>query len=186
MVIRKLYKFEGAHIVRNCSSDRCSKSIHGHSYQAEVFLSANHLDKGQMIYDFGLMKNEIKDFIDSFDHTYVFWAGESERFKNNIKSMSDRWIELPVSPTAECLSLVFLDIINDILHSSKMKNGEGDVYANSVRIHETDTGYAEAFPADLPMLDDITGGYDQRRVVFSQAIREEWKTDYLKKINDLY
>ncbi|HCN16273.1 MAG TPA: 6-carboxytetrahydropterin synthase QueD, partial [Moraxellaceae bacterium] len=33
MRIRKLFKFENAHIVRNCSSDRCKYSIHGHSYQ---------------------------------------------------------------------------------------------------------------------------------------------------------
>ena len=38
MLIRKLYGFENAHIVRNCSSDRCRRSIHGHSYKVEVIL----------------------------------------------------------------------------------------------------------------------------------------------------
>ncbi|MBY0444649.1 MAG: 6-carboxytetrahydropterin synthase, partial [Burkholderiales bacterium] len=44
MLIRKLFKFENAHIVRNCSSERCRSSIHGHSYRVEVLLEANALD----------------------------------------------------------------------------------------------------------------------------------------------
>ncbi|MEL0028882.1 MAG: 6-carboxytetrahydropterin synthase, partial [Perlucidibaca sp.] len=47
MLIRKLFRFENAHIVRNCSSDRCRRSIHGHSYQVEVLLEAHALDHGQ-------------------------------------------------------------------------------------------------------------------------------------------
>ena len=80
MLIRKLFKFEGAHIVRNCSSDRCKRSIHGHSYTVEVFLTAKGLDNGQMIMDFGLMKGTIKDLIDSFDHAYSFWNLEKRSF----------------------------------------------------------------------------------------------------------
>jgi 6-pyruvoyl tetrahydropterin synthase/QueD family protein len=72
MLIRKLFRFENAHIVRNCSSDRCSRSIHGHSYQVEILLEAHALDNGQMIYDFGLLKGHIKDLIDSFDHALLF------------------------------------------------------------------------------------------------------------------
>ena len=59
MIIRKLFKFEGAHIVRDCSSDRCKKSIHGHSYLAEVKFKASHLDNAGMVLDFGLMKSTI-------------------------------------------------------------------------------------------------------------------------------
>ena len=73
MCIRKLFKFENAHIVRNCSSERCKHSIHGHSYQIELILEAKRLDHGQMVYDFGLLKSSIKDIIDSFDHAICFW-----------------------------------------------------------------------------------------------------------------
>jgi len=66
MLIRKLFKFENAHIVRNCTSDRCKRSIHGHSYKVELLLKANRLDHGQMVYDFGLLKGVIKDLFDSF------------------------------------------------------------------------------------------------------------------------
>ena len=77
MIIRKLFKFEGAHIVRNCSSVRCKKSIHGHSYVVEVFFSSDGFDNGMMVMDFGLMKGTIKDFIDGFDHAYSMWDKES-------------------------------------------------------------------------------------------------------------
>lgn len=61
MLIRKLFKFENAHVVRNCTSDRCKRSIHGHSYKVELLLKASKLDHGQMVYDFGLLKGVIKD-----------------------------------------------------------------------------------------------------------------------------
>ncbi len=32
MIIRKLFEFENAHIVRFCSSSRCKSSIHGQHY----------------------------------------------------------------------------------------------------------------------------------------------------------
>ena len=76
MLIRKLFKFEGSHIVRDCTSQRCSHSIHGHSYQVEIFIKSRHLDFGQMVVDFGLLKGTVKDFIDSFDHTHVMWSRE--------------------------------------------------------------------------------------------------------------
>ncbi len=73
MLIRKLFKFENAHVVRNCTSDRCKRSIHGHSYKVELLLKASKLDHGQMVYDFGLLKGVIKDLFDSFDHAICFW-----------------------------------------------------------------------------------------------------------------
>ncbi len=60
MIIRKLFKFENAHIVRECSTLRCSRNLHGHSYKVEVLLESNYLDNGQMVYDFGLTKLYIK------------------------------------------------------------------------------------------------------------------------------
>ncbi|WP_066633529.1 6-pyruvoyl trahydropterin synthase family protein [Labilibacter marinus] len=169
MIIRKKFKFEGAHIVRDCSSDRCKKSLHGHSYVVEVFLTSTKLDFGQMIYDFGLTKGTIKDIVDSFDHAYAMWSKESDEFKTFIRGNSDRVVEMPVSPSAECFSLSLLFMIDKILKATEFKNGEGEVSVKSVRVHETETGYAEAFQEDLEWfnfsLDDI---------VFSDAIKSEW------------
>ena len=170
MIIRKKFKFEGAHIVRDCSSDRCKKSLHGHSYVVEVFLTSSKLDFGQMIYDFGLTKGTIKDIVDSFDHAYAMWDKESDEFKSFIKSNSDRYIEMPVSPSAECFALTFLFIIDKILNATEFKNGEGEVKVHSVRVHETETGYAEAFREDLKWFN-----FKLSDIIFSQAVKDEWK-----------
>ena len=148
MIIRKLFKFENAHIVRHCTSRRCSKSIHGHSYKVEVKLSSNFLDNGQMVYDFGLMKLYIKDLIDSFDHAITLWRGDNPQYLDFAKKFSERWIELPVNPSAEQFSRVFFLMIDRILELMEFKNGEKEVKVYSITVHETDTGYAECFRED--------------------------------------
>lgn len=170
MVIRKLFKFEGAHIVRNCSSVRCKKSIHGHSYVVETFFTSKGLDNGQMILDFGLMKGTIKDLVDSFDHAYSMWDKESEEFQTFMKDNSDRWINMPVSPSAEAYSLMFMFVIDKIIQATEFNNGEKDVSCSSVRVAETVTGYAESFRDDLDWVN-----FDLEDIVFSDAIKSEWK-----------
>ena len=170
MLIRKLFSFEGAHIVRNCSSERCKKSIHGHSYTVEVFFTSKGLDNGQMVMDFGLMKNTIKDFIDGFDHAYSMWSKESKEFKNFMKDNSDRWIEMPVSPSAEAYSVMFFKVIDAIIKATEFNNGEKDVELYSVRVHETATGYAESFREDMNWIN-----FDLRDIVISDGILKEWK-----------
>lgn len=178
MIIRKKFKFEGAHIVRNCSTNRCKKSIHGHSYIVEVFFTSNKLDNGYMILDFGLTKKHIENIIDSFDHAYSMWSKEKEEFKNFFKTNSERWIEMPVSPSAESYSLMFLKFIDHILKHTTFSNGEGDILVTSVRVHETKTGYAEAFREDMELIE-----LDIKKVVFSKEVINEWKEkDELIKI----
>lgn len=169
MIIRKKFKFEGAHIVRGCSSDRCKKSLHGHSYVVEVFFTSNHLDNGQMIYDFGLTKGTIKDIVDSFDHAYSVWDKESDEFMDFIKNNSDRYVVMPVSPSAECYSLTLLYIIDKLMKATEMNNGEGTVSVSSVRVHETETGYAESFQSDLEWFK-----FNLEDIEFSDAIKDEW------------
>lgn len=171
MIIRKLFKFEGAHVVRDCAcSTRCSQSIHGHSMIVEIFLTSDGLDRGGMIMDFGLLKGTIGEFIDSFDHAYSMWTQESTEFKDTIKKLSSRWVELPCSPSAENYSLLFLFVIDKILKNTEFKNNEKNVRVSSVRIHETATGYAEAFIEDLNWVK-----YKLPEIRFSEAIVDEWK-----------
>ncbi len=170
MIIRKQFNFKGSHIVRDCSSDRCKKSIHSHTYIVEVFFTASGLDNGQMIVDFGLMKSTIKDFIDSFDHAYSMWSKEKPEFKNFIKENSERWIEMPVSPSAEMYSLMMLYVIDEIVINTDFNNGEQFPKVHSVRVHETATGYAEAFRKDLKWWE-----CDLDEIKFSEEIKNEWK-----------
>lgn len=169
MIIRKLYRIESAHTVRNCSTSRCKYSLHGHSGIIEVFLTADGLDSGMMVCDFGLMKSHIKDLIDSFDHAYVMWNKESEDFKRFIKDNSKRWVELPVSPSAEAFSIVLFRIIDAAIRSTKFNNNENHIKLYSIRYHETETGYAEAFASDINM---ITFNLDE--IKFSDQVKSEW------------
>ncbi len=169
MIIRKKFKFEGAHIVRNCSSERCKFSIHGHSYVVEVFITSDKFDNGMMVMDFGLMKSNMKDFIDGFDHAYSMWDKESADFKEFIYNNSDRVIEMPVSPSAEAYSLMFFKVIDAMIEATYFANGEGNVKLHSVRVHETTTGYAESFREDLELFN-----FDLKDIKISDAVKSEW------------
>ncbi len=177
MIIRKLFRFENAHIVRECSTARCSQNIHGHSYEIEVLLESNYLDSGQMVYDFGLMKLSIKELIDSFDHSITLWSGDSQEYKDDMKRHSKRWIELPVSPSAEQFARVIYLMVERVLELTVMQNGEREVRLDSIIVHETKTGYAQAFGDDarsalmgIIVLDDIS---------FSTQIMKEWSDSRL-------
>lgn len=172
MLIRKLFKFENAHIVRNCSSDRCKRSIHGHSYKVELLLKASKLDHGQMVYDFGLLKGVIKDLIDSFDHAICFWEKDDPAYIQACKTFSARWISLPVSPSAEQFSRVFFYLAKQVLASTETQNGEGDVEIYSVIVHETDTGYAQSFIEDIE--NEQMGPLSLDTIHFSEQVCAEW------------
>ena len=92
-MIRKLFRFEAAHIVRGCSTDRCRWNIHGHSFKVELMLRSDTLDNAGMVMDFSLMKPWIKDLFESVDHSYLMWSQESEEFKQSIREMSRRWVD---------------------------------------------------------------------------------------------
>ena len=171
MKIRKLFKVEGAHIVRNCSTDRCKRSVHGHSGLIEVFLTSDKLDNGGMIVDFSLIKKNIGAFIDSFDHCLVLWSKDNSEYLKDQKKWSDRWIELPISPSAENFALYMLYMINKIIKATEFNNGEGEVVCSDVIYHETTTGYAHATLSDLHLLPENLS------TTFSQGVRREWSSD---------
>lgn len=173
MLIRKLFRFESAHIVRGCSSRRCSRSLHGHSYKIELLLEAHALDNGQMVYDFGLLKGDTRDLIDSFDHAVTFWDGDDADYIASCQRFSERWISLPVSPSAEQFSRVIFRLIDALLQLTEMVNGEQDVRLHSVIAHETETGYAQCFREDA--YNSRMGAFELEQIAFSPRIREEWR-----------
>ena len=183
MIIRKQFKFENAHIVRGCSSERCRASLHGHSYIIEILFESNFLDNGQMVYDFGLMKQNMKDLIDSFDHAITLWDGDDQVYLDDMKKHSDRWVQLPVSPSAEQFSRVIFIMINELLKLTSMINGEKKVKLNSVIVHETATGYAQGFEEDA--YSELMGNIDLNEIVFSDGVRADWcESELWEKIKD--
>ncbi len=173
MIIRKLFKFENAHIVRGCSTVKCRKSIHGHSYKVELLFESNFLDNGQMVYDFGLMKQNMKDLVESFDHAISLWSGDDKEYLKTMKKHSARWVELPVSPSAEQFSRVIFIMIDKLLSLTSKVNGESEVKLYSVIVHETDTGYAQCFKDDA--YSKAMGNIDLREISFSKEIHIDFK-----------
>lgn len=163
MLIRKMFKTEGpAHIVRNCSTDRCSKSIHGHSYRWEVLLESDYLDNGSMVVDFGLLKDEVKGFIDLMDHSHMQW--EKDHDTDYFEAYSERYIRTPFSPSAESLAVFGYQVVDRILSKTMFANGESGVRLHSFICHETETGYAQAFAEDAIRL-----GCDLSKVYFKHG-----------------
>jgi len=177
MIIRKLFKFENAHIVRGCSTQKCSQNIHGHSYKIEVLLESNYLDNGQMVYDFGLMKRTIKEMIESFDHAITLWENDDKEYIEDMKKHSKRWIVLPVSPSAEQFSRVIFLIVERILTCTGMVNGEREVTLQSIIVHETDTGYAQCFKVDA--YSKLMGNISLNNIYFSKEIQQNWSNSEL-------
>ena len=177
MLIRKLFKFENAHIVRGCTTRRCSENIHGHSYKVEVLLESNYLDAGQMVYDFGLTKLYMKELIDSFDHSITLWSKDDPAYIEAMKAYSNRWVELPVSPSAEQFVRVIYLMIERVLECTQMQNKEREVKLHSIIVHETDTGYAQGFREDAHS--ELMGKIDLEDIVFSERIRREWSESEL-------
>jgi len=172
MLIRKLFKFENAHIVRDCTTQRCSENIHGHSYKIEILLESNYLDDGQMVYDFGLTKLYIKELIDSFDHAITLWSKDDAHYIEAMKKYSNRWIELPVSPSAEQFSRVIYLMVERVLACTDMQNGEREVNLHSIIVHETETGYAQGFKEDAHST--LMGKIALEDIVFSKQVQSEW------------
>jgi len=169
MIIRKKFRFEGAHIVRNCSSHRCRENIHGHSYEVEVLLKSDHLDTGYMVMDFVLLNN-VAEFIHSFDHSYTLWDKEADSVKVAIYQINTRVAEIPVSPSAEGYALLFYFIIDLIISRTIFVNEEQNVKLHAVRVHETQSGYAEASAEDMDLVK-----FTLKEVKFSEGITKEWK-----------
>jgi len=177
MLIRKLFKFENAHIVRDCTTQRCSENIHGHSYKIEVLLESNYLDDGQMVYDFGLTKRYIKELIDSFDHAITLWSKDDSDYISAMKKHSNRWVELPVSPSAEQFSRVIYLMVERVLACTDMQNGEREVKLHSIIVHETETGYAQGFKEDAHS--QLMGTIHLEDIVFSPQVQSEWSDSTL-------
>ncbi len=87
-------------------------------------------------------------------------------------------IEIPVSPSAEGYALLFTYVIDKILRHTERVNGEGNIQLHAVRVHETATGYAEAFQEDLKL-----ARFQLKDIHFSEGIVAEWKsTDWWDKL----
>jgi 6-pyruvoyltetrahydropterin/6-carboxytetrahydropterin synthase len=143
----------------------------------ELLFESNFLDNGQMVYDFGLMKQNMKDLVESFDHAIALWSGDDTAYIADMKKHSQRWVELPVSPSAEQFSRVIFVMIERVLALTSTANGEKEVKLNSIIVHETQTGYAQCFKEDAHS--ESMGVIHLEDIRFSEAVLEDFKDSRL-------
>lgn len=74
--------------------------------------------------------------IDAFDHAVALWSGDDPDYIAACQRFSERWILIPVSPSAEQLSRLFFVMIDRLLDLTEMHNGEADVRLHSVIVHD--------------------------------------------------
>jgi 6-pyruvoyltetrahydropterin/6-carboxytetrahydropterin synthase len=89
-----------------------------------------------------------------------------------MRKHSERWVLIPVSPSAEQFSRLFFCLVDAALSLTEMANGEADVKLHSVIVHETETGYAQCFREDAH--NARMGCIDLNAIKFAPAITEKW------------
>jgi 6-pyruvoyltetrahydropterin/6-carboxytetrahydropterin synthase len=130
-----------------------------------------------MVYDFGLTKLYIKELIEAFDHSITLWSGDNPSYIRDMKKHSARWVELPVSPSAEQFARVIYLMVERVLSCTGMVNGEKNVILHSIIVHETETGYAQGFKEDAHS--ELMGIINLNEIVFSPKTQQEWTKNNL-------
>jgi 6-pyruvoyltetrahydropterin/6-carboxytetrahydropterin synthase len=133
--IRKTFKFEMAHILGQSYSKEC-QCLHGHSYKMEVIIKALGLNSDGMVIDFKKLKEEV-DFrlLGRIDHKCML---QDDHY--NIYGGSPRpdFVFVSYNPTAENMVKDFYETLKPYICSEV-----ASFVSLTIRLHETDTGYAE-------------------------------------------
>lgn len=145
MVIKKIFKTETAHIVRNAYSNRCKYNIHGHSYKWIIHIEGPIDEKTGMIIDFKQL-NPIKKYIDQFDHTTVLWKKEKKYIKDFFLKNFKRVIIMEQNPTAENMARLIYGFVSKWLitfswdPTTPYYDRLSKFKVNLVEVWETETG----------------------------------------------
>lgn len=131
VTIRKKYRVEMAHQLDAAITKACSETIHGHSYVVEVFLRGP-LDATGMVKDFGDLA-KIKEYVMLYDHALLVPASLGLERLSMLSDHNRKLMVTPLNPTAERMAQDMLATLHNI-----------EPLVFKVRIHETETGYAEA------------------------------------------
>lgn len=137
--IRKLYKFEMAHQLADATTAACYETIHGHSYRVELFLGTTKLNDANMVRDFGSLDGFKTWLMEKFDHALLIPAAFNEAYKAVLAKHNKKIWFTPENPTAEWMAKFIFEKACQLLD-------DREALVTGVRVHETDTGYAEYRP----------------------------------------
>ena len=142
--IRKVFKFEAAHqLAPGCHTEACSATLHGHSYKVEVFLTANELDTNSMVIDFGALA-VLKSIVEEWDHAVILTTVVDRPYHTVMQEWNQKVVVVDYNPTAENMALDLFDKFRSVLQAGFPKAAVlRKLRIEGVRVHETDTGWAE-------------------------------------------
>jgi len=140
--IRKLFRFEMAHQLAKAFSRCCSDTIHGHTYTLEVFFKSEVLDETDMVVDFGEIKQLIKEYVESWDHSLVMPGFLNPEYLNMLEKYCANLKIVPYNPTAEAMSRDMFYTIKELVKPI-IERSNREIKLHAIRLHETQTGYAE-------------------------------------------
>lgn len=139
--ICKTFTVENGHMLSK-HPGKC-RYPHGHSRRIEVVLEADRLDRNDMVCDFKRLKEALQAFIEKFDHSlcvntadphYAFYRDAYSRvvpFEN-------------ADPTSELMARMIFEEAKEAFPQTG--SGSDGVRVVRVRIHETETSWAEYEP----------------------------------------
>lgn len=131
--VRKKIRFEMSHRLRNSWTEACQK-IHGHSYVAEIIISASKLNQDGMIIDFGQLKEVLMKYVQRMDHAVALHVEDP---LTKIFEETQKLVAFEFNPTAENMARDFCEyLIEEMPQDCEMDS-------IAVRLHETETGWAE-------------------------------------------
>lgn len=108
--------FDSAHFLSGYEG-KCS-NIHGHRWKIKISVYSEKLiPDGQMrdmIIDFGILKKDLNEIADSFDHSLIIEKNTMRKETLDcLKEDNFRIVEIDNRPTAETFSKLFYDMLSE-------------------------------------------------------------------------
>jgi 6-pyruvoyltetrahydropterin/6-carboxytetrahydropterin synthase len=135
--IRKKFRVEMSHQLSDAVSADCKDTIHGHSYIIEVFIRGT-LDHTGMVCDFGALGFMKEWIMEEFDHALFMHREMDDAYLAMLQKHNRKIRIMSWNPTAENMAFYILRCLQNL------SVGHDGINVIRVRVHETETGYAEA------------------------------------------
>lgn len=140
----KIFTWEMAHKLSQSYTTKC-QHIHGHSYRAEITLAADKFDENGVVIDFSRIKQVLSGLIDSFDHSFMFFSGDTQALAilPSLLENKLRVIECDFEPTAENIAAFLFDYLSQSDKLILARDAERGLYVASVKVWETANCFAK-------------------------------------------
>lgn len=112
-------QFRSGHRLMPPYEGHCN-NLHGEGYTAICIFEKNKLDKNGMVFDFGVVKKKVRNWLlANWDHAYIHhYKDEIGKF---LKEKGMRTFDMPSNPTAENMANMLYNVIKTDLDIKEIK-----------------------------------------------------------------